>query len=71
MEGFPDSASEEASITSSAYGDFLYGVWGQENLDDEGEVIDGDSMFRRIWYIDEYISQDNAYTLPGTTQTGG
>lgn len=66
MEGFPDSLSEEASVTASAYGDFLYGVWGQFNVDEQGEFVDGDSMFRRIWYIDDWISQDNAWTLPGT-----
>jgi hypothetical protein len=66
MEGFPDSLSEEASITSSAYGDFLYGVWGQFNVEENGEFVDGDSMFRRIWYLDEYISEDNAWTLPGS-----
>jgi hypothetical protein len=67
FEGFPDSLSEEASITSSANGDFLYGVWGQFNIDEFGEFVDGDAMFRRVWYIDDYISQDNAWTLPGTT----
>ncbi len=35
LEGFQDSLSEEASITASAYGDFLYGVWGQFNVDTE------------------------------------
>jgi hypothetical protein len=65
LEGFPDSLSEEASITSSAYGDFLYGVWGQFNVDEAGEFVDGDSMFRRVWYLDDYISPDNAWTLPG------
>ncbi len=25
-------------------------------------------MFRRVWYLDDYISEDNAYTLPGTEQ---
>ncbi len=68
LEGFPDSLSEEASITSSAYGDFLYGVWGQFNVDEFGEFIDGDSMFRRVWYLDGYISEDNSYTLPGDAQ---
>jgi hypothetical protein len=71
LEGFPLSLSEEASITSSAYGDFLYGVWGQFNVEEnpdtgELEFVDGDSMFRRVWYLDEYISQDNSWTLPGT-----
>ena len=43
LEGRRDSLSEEASITSSAAGDFLYGTWGQFNVDgDTGEFIDGD-----------------------------
>jgi hypothetical protein len=70
LEGFQDSLSEEASIVSSAYGDFLYGVWGQFNVDTEtGEFVDGDAMFRRVWYLDDYISDTNAWTLPGTAQT--
>ena len=73
MEGFPLALSEEASITASAYGDFLYGVWGQFNVEEDPDTgehvfIDGDSMFRRIWYLDGYISEDNAWTLPGTSQ---
>jgi hypothetical protein len=72
LEGFRDSLSEEASITASAYGDFLYGVWGQFNvdLDNDNEFIDGDTMFRRVLYLDDYISETEAWTLPGTQQTG-
>jgi len=70
LEGFPDALSEEASLASSAYGDFLYGVWGQFNVDDAGEFVDGDNMFRRVWWLDDYISADNAYTLPGINQGG-
>ena len=66
LEGFKDALSEEASITASAGGDFLYGVWGQFNVDEDHEFIDGDSMFRRIWYINDYISDTEAYSLPGT-----
>lgn len=66
LEGFPNSLSEEASLTASAYGDFMYGVWGQLNVDDNGEFVDGDNMFRRVWWLDDYISVDNSYTLPGT-----
>jgi hypothetical protein len=65
LEGFPTKASEEASITGSANGDFLYGAWGQFNMSDTGEFIDGDAMFRRVWWLDNYISETNAYTLPG------
>jgi hypothetical protein len=67
LEGFPLSLSEEASITSSAAGDFLYGVWGQFNVDDTGEFIDGDVMFRRVWYLDGYIPSD-AWQIPGDAQ---
>jgi len=66
LEGFQDALSEEASITASAGGDFLYAVWGQFNVDENHEFTDGDSMFRRVWYLDDYISTENAYTLPGT-----
>jgi hypothetical protein len=68
LEGFPLSLSEEASITASAAGDFLYGTWGQFNVDELGEFIDGDVMFRRVWYLDDYISEDNSYTIPGDAQ---
>ncbi|MEJ2308296.1 MAG: choice-of-anchor O protein [Gammaproteobacteria bacterium] len=61
LEGFPESLSEEASVTSSAAGDFLYGTWGQFNVDDAGEFVDGDVMFRRVWYLDDYIPT-NAWT---------
>jgi len=66
LEGFPDSLSEEASITASAWGDFLYGTWGQFNVDDAGEFVDGDVLFRRVWYLDEYISADNSYDVGGS-----
>jgi hypothetical protein len=69
LEGKRDDLAEEASIKASAYGDFLYGVWGQFTVDPEtGEFLEGDSVFRRVWYLDDYISTENAYTLPGTQQ---
>ena len=61
LEGFPDALSEEASVTSSAAGDFLYGTWGQFNVDEAGEFVDGDVIFRRVWYLDDYIPT-NAWT---------
>ena len=67
LEGFPLSLSEEASVTSSAYGDFLYGTWGQFNVDENGEFIDGDVLFRRVWYLDDYIPSD-AWQIPGDAQ---
>jgi len=73
LEGFPLSLSAEASITSSAYGDFLYGVWGQFNVEEDPDTgehvfVDGDSMFRRVWYLDDYISETEAWNLPGDAQ---
>jgi hypothetical protein len=67
LEGFPLSLSEEASVTSSAAGDFLYGTWGQFNVDENGEFIDGDVLFRRVWYLDGYIPSD-AWQIPGDAQ---
>jgi hypothetical protein len=55
LEENQDDRSEEASIVSSAYGDFLYGVWGQFTVDDAGEFVEGDAVFRRVWYLDDYI----------------
>ena len=66
LEGFPDALSEEASVTASAAGDFLYGVWGQFNVDDLGEFVDGDTMFRRVWWLDNYISETEAYSVGGS-----
>jgi hypothetical protein len=69
LEFHRDDKAEEASVKASAYGDFLYAVWGQFTVDpDTGEFLEGDSVFRRVWYLDDYISEDNAYTLPGTQQ---
>ena len=67
LEGFPLSLSEEASVTSRAAGDFLYGTWGQFNVDENGEFIDGDVLFRRVWYLDGYIPSD-AWQIPGDAQ---
>jgi len=41
-------------------------------FDEAGEeVVESDSMARRIWWIDDYISADpdNVWTLPGTNQS--
>ncbi len=67
LEAKQDDRSEEASVTASAYGDFLYGVWGQFTLDDAGEFVEGDAVFRRVWYLDDYIPSDA--WLPGQGQT--
>ncbi len=63
LESKRDDRSEEGSVTASAYGDFLYGVWGQFTLDDAGEFVEGDAVFRRVWYLDKYISETEAYPI--------
>ena len=58
LEGKPLDRSEEASVTASAYGDFLYGIWGQFTVDEEHEFVEGDAIFRRVWYLDDFIPAD-------------
>jgi hypothetical protein len=65
-----DTRSSEANLEANPDGSKLYGVWAQWVLDEETgeEVVESDAMARRIWWIDDYISVDNSYTLPGTNQ---
>jgi len=70
LEGHHDDKSEEASLASSAGADFLYATWGQFTVDpDTGEFLEGDDIFRRVWYLDDYISLDNSYTIDGVNKT--
>jgi len=70
LEERKDDRSEEASITSSAYGDFFYSVWAQYTVDENDEFTEGDAVFRRIWYLDEYIPECDgcAYDVVGQGQ---
>ena len=64
-----DTHSSEANLESNPDGSKLYGVWAQWVFDDYGDdVVESDAMARRIWYIDRWVSDINAYTLPGTNQ---
>jgi hypothetical protein len=56
LEGRRDTESSEASVASSASGDFLYGVWAQA-LHEEEALVESDAMFRRVWYLDGYIPE--------------
>jgi hypothetical protein len=48
----------------------MYGVWAQWIFDESGEeVIDSSAQARRVWWIDDYVSETESYTLPGTQQT--
>ncbi|MEN8178821.1 MAG: choice-of-anchor O protein [Pseudomonadota bacterium] len=58
LEGSQLDLSEEASMTSSASGDFLYAVWGNINLDQDLHHIDGEARFRRVWWLDGYLPSD-------------
>jgi hypothetical protein len=68
-----DTHSSEASMTANPDGSKMYAVWAQwvfegdrDNYD--GEIIESDAMARRVWWIDDYVSDTEAYTLPGTQQ---
>ncbi len=75
-QGKPGLEASEASLTANPGGQFLYGVWAQlehpvtennETLWDE--VISSDAMARRVWWIDDYISEDWAWVFgQGSTQ---
>jgi hypothetical protein len=63
-QGRPELEGSEASLEANPGGQFLYGVWAQfDHLNHES-----DPMVRRVWWIDDYISTDNSWTLPGTSQ---
>jgi len=64
-----DTRSSEANLEANPDGSRLYSVWAQWVLDEAGdEVIESDAMARRIWWIDDYISDTFSWTLPGTQQ---
>ena len=66
-----DTHSSEANLESNPDGSKMYGVWAQWVFDDSGEeVVESDAMARRVWWIDDYISDnpDLVWTLPGTQQ---
>ena len=64
-----DTHSSEANLESNPDGSKLYGVWAQWVFDEDGEhVVESDAMARRIWWIDDYVSDTESYTLPGTQQ---
>jgi len=69
-----DTHASEANLESNPDGSKLYGVWAQwvfaDDDDYDSDIIESDSMARRIWWIDDYVSDnpDLIYTLPGTQQ---
>ncbi len=63
-----DTFASEASVVANPDGSKLYGTWTQVKLttdDFDEESFESDAMARRIWWIDNYISDTEAYTLQG------
>ena len=69
-----DTHASEANMEANPDGSKLYSVWAQWVFEVDGDydsdIVESDSMARRIWWIDEYRSTnpDLIYTLPGTQQ---
>jgi hypothetical protein len=62
MNAGGDTHSSEANLEANPDGSKLYGVWAQWVFDALGEeVVESDAMARRIWWIDDYISDLNAW----------
>jgi len=66
-----DSHSSEASLASNSDGSKMYGVSAQWKFevkgDYESKILESNAMARRVWWLDDYISTENSYTLPGTS----
>ena len=66
MNAGSDTHSSEGDLEANPDGSKLYGVWTQWVFDALGEeVIESDAMARRIWWIDDYISETEAWNLGG------
>jgi hypothetical protein len=58
-QGRPELEASEASLEANPGGQFLYGVWAQiDHLNAES-----DPVARRVWWIDDYISETDAWTF--------
>jgi hypothetical protein len=74
-QGKPGLEASEASLEANPGGQFLYGVWAQvehpvvNNETHWDEVSASDPEARRVWWIDDYISETEAWTLPGNTES--
>jgi hypothetical protein len=66
-QGRNNLEASEASLEANPGGQFLYGVWAQIDHEDGTS----DAMARRVWWLDNYISTDNSWTLPGTSGGSG
>jgi hypothetical protein len=66
-QGRQGVVGSEASLEANPGGEFMYGVWAQH--DEDNHVSDPEA--RRVWWIDDYISSENAWDLPGSNTGGG
>ncbi|MEJ2456179.1 MAG: choice-of-anchor O protein [Candidatus Thiodiazotropha sp.] len=54
-----DTHSSEANLEGNPDGSKLYGVWAQWVFDEAGEeVVESNAQARRVWWIENYISDD-------------
>ncbi len=54
-----DTHSSEANLEGNPDGSKLYGVWAQWVFDETGEeVVESNAQGRRVWWIEEYISEN-------------
>lgn len=67
-QGTPGLEASEASLQANPGGEFLYAAWAQLGHDDAGEAVESDAMVRRVWWIDDYISDTLAWDF-GQGQT--
>jgi hypothetical protein len=70
-QGTPGLEASEASLTANPGGEFLYGAWAQFLVEEKNKnynTVESDAMARRVWFIDDYISETEAWSLPGTNQ---
>jgi len=69
LERKKDIQSSEASVAANPGGEFLYSVWAQwAHDDDTEELTESDAMFRRVWYIDDWVSDGYGWNITGSGQ---
>jgi hypothetical protein len=68
-----DTHSSEADLEGNPNASKMYGAWAQWVFAEDGnydsDIVESDAMARRVWWIDDWVSTENAYSLPGTQQT--
>ena len=70
-QGKPGLEASEASLAANPGGEFMYAAWAQALVDDskvkdkdkkdKSVLVESDAMVRRVWWIDGYTSQTEAW----------